>query len=54
MTTRIRNLSTLWMRSRERREHDVAMSDPRIAAEHDMQVAVAESRGEPGCTFCSD
>jgi hypothetical protein len=35
-----------------RREHDAAMSDPRIAAEHAVQVAHATSRGKPGCEFC--
>jgi hypothetical protein len=36
-----------------RREHDAAMSDPRIAAEHAFQVAHATSHGKPGCAFCS-
>ena len=35
-----------------RREHDAAMSDPRIAAEHTVQVAHATSHGKPGCAFC--
>ena len=35
-----------------RREHDAAMSDPRIAAEHAFQVAHATSHGKPGCEFC--
>jgi hypothetical protein len=36
-----------------RREHDAAMSDPRIAAEHAFQVAHATSHCKPGCEFCS-
>ena len=36
-----------------RREHDAAMSDHRIAAEHAFQVAHATSHGKPGCEFCS-
>jgi hypothetical protein len=36
-----------------RREHDAAMADPRIAAEHAFQVAHATSHGKPGCEFCS-
>lgn len=35
-----------------RREHDAAMQDPRIAAEHSFQVSRATSRGEAGCEFC--
>ena len=35
-----------------RREHDAAMSDPRIAAEHAVHVAHATSHGKPGCEFC--
>ena len=35
-----------------RREHDAAMSDPRIAAEHAFQVTYATSHGKPGCEFC--
>ena len=35
-----------------RREHDAAMSDPRIAAEHSFQIAHATSLGEPGCEYC--
>jgi hypothetical protein len=37
----------------ERREHDLAMSDPHVALEHQIQVGRATSRGEPDCTFCS-
>jgi hypothetical protein len=35
-----------------RREHDAAMSDPRMAAEHQVQVAHETSHGRPGCEFC--
>jgi hypothetical protein len=34
------------------REHDDAMSDPRVANEHRAAINRAQSRGEPGCTFC--
>ena len=36
----------------QRRDHDAAMSDPRVAAEHLAAIDRAEMRGEPGCTFC--
>jgi hypothetical protein len=36
----------------ELREHDTAMSDPRVALEHRTAIRQAESRGEPGCLFC--
>jgi hypothetical protein len=35
-----------------RREHDAAMTDTRIAAEHAFQVAHATSHGKAGCEFC--
>ena len=34
------------------REHDAAMSDPRVALEHRAAINRAQSRGEPGCLFC--
>jgi len=37
----------------ERLEHDTAMRDRGIAADHASAIARATSRGEPGCTFCS-
>jgi hypothetical protein len=52
----IRRLSS-FIRSRrdlasERADHDLAMSDPRIALEHDLAIARAVARGESGCKFC--
>ena len=35
------------------REHDVAMSDRRVALEHSAAIYRAQQRGEPGCMFCS-
>jgi hypothetical protein len=39
--------------SGERRDHDLAMSDPHVALEHQIQIGRAISRGGSGCTFCS-
>jgi hypothetical protein len=36
----------------ELREHDAAMSDPRVAQEHQAAINRAQSNGEPGCMFC--
>jgi hypothetical protein len=36
----------------ERREHDAAMQDPDIAAEHAFADTRATSSGEPGCRYC--
>jgi hypothetical protein len=36
----------------ERREHDAAMQDPNIAAEHAFAATRATSFGEPGCPYC--
>jgi hypothetical protein len=38
--------------SDDRCEHDLAMSDPQVALEHQIQIGRARTRGEPGCTFC--
>jgi hypothetical protein len=35
-----------------RREHDLAMREPGIALEHQIQIAEALSRGEGRCAFC--
>jgi hypothetical protein len=40
-------------RSRERREHDDAMSDPRIRDEHDAGRARDVAAGGPDCYFCA-
>jgi hypothetical protein len=42
-----------WKLYRARREHDVAMADPRLAAEHYVQIGRNVERGEPGCRFCT-
>jgi hypothetical protein len=34
------------------REHDEAIRDARLGAEHATAIDLAISRGEPGCTFC--
>jgi hypothetical protein len=42
-------------RSRDRgtrRDHDEALSDPRVAAEHRVANDRARARGNPGCPFC--
>ena len=36
-------------RSRARREHDLAMGDPRVALEHQIQIG----RAGRSCTFCN-
>jgi hypothetical protein len=48
----LRRVAGLPGRIAARREHDAAMSDPRIAAEHAFQVAYATTHGKPGCEFC--
>jgi hypothetical protein len=47
-----RRLTGGWRDLAERREHDVAMLDARIAAEHAHADARATSHGQPGCRFC--
>jgi hypothetical protein len=42
-----------WKLYRARREHDEVMADPRIAAEHYVQIARSVERGEAGCRFCT-
>jgi hypothetical protein len=48
----LRRVAGLPGRIGARREHDAAISDPRIAAEHAFQIAHATSHGKPGCEFC--
>jgi hypothetical protein len=48
----LRRVAGLTRRIAARREHDAAMTDPRIAAEHAFQVAHATSHGKAGCEFC--
>ena len=40
------------VRLRERREHDRAMSDPRIRDEHFAARARETAHGAPDCHFC--
>jgi hypothetical protein len=40
-------------RSRERREHDRAMTDPRIRDEHDVARAREVAAGGQDCYFCA-
>jgi hypothetical protein len=49
----LQRVADLPRRIAARREHDAAMADARIAAEHAFQVAYATSHGKPGCQFCS-
>jgi hypothetical protein len=42
-------------RTRERgtrRDHDRALADPRVAAEHRVAAGRARARGNPGCVYC--
>ena len=42
-------------RARERgsrRDHDRAMADPRVAAEHRLAIDRSRARGDGGCVFC--
>jgi hypothetical protein len=36
-----------------RRTHDLALRDPRVAAEHFHASQQAVDRGESGCVYCS-
>jgi len=53
----VRRLSSLIrahrQRSLERLEHDRAMLDRGVAAEHAASISRAMSRGEAGCSFCA-
>lgn len=35
-----------------RRDHDRAMADPRVAAEHRLAIVRSRARGDGGCEFC--
>ena len=48
----LRHVAVLHRRILARREHDAAMREPRIAAEHAFQVAYATSHGRLGWEFC--
>ena len=54
LSTQIRTrVSESRERSRERREHDQAMSDPRIRDEHYAARARDVAAGGPDCYFCA-
>jgi hypothetical protein len=36
-----------------RRDHDRAMADPRVAAEHRLAIDRSRDRGDGGCYFCN-
>ena len=36
-----------------RRDHDRAMADPRVAAEHRLAIDRSRDSGGPGCEFCN-
>ena len=48
-----RNLAVRLAKSIDRREHDLALSDPRLAVEHHHASQRATDRGESGCAYCS-
>ena len=35
-----------------RKDHDLAMGDPRVAAEHRLAIDRSRARGDGGCEFC--
>jgi hypothetical protein len=47
-----RNLADRFAKSADRREHDLALRDPRIALEHHHASQRAVDRGESGCAYC--
>jgi len=47
-----RNLAGRFAKSTNRREHDLAVRDPRLAAEHHHASQRATARGESGCVYC--
>jgi hypothetical protein len=38
---------------RARREHDESLSDPRVAAEHEIAISRSLDQSGVGCRFCS-
>ena len=36
-----------------RKDHDLAMGDPRVAAEHRLAIDRSRARGDGGCEFCN-
>jgi hypothetical protein len=54
ITAQIRTrISSTLAAARERREHDVAMSDPRIRDEHFAARSRAVDAGHGDCPFCA-
>jgi hypothetical protein len=51
-TNALRRIAESWSVLLERREHDSAMQDPNVAAEHRFADTRATSYGEPGCPYC--
>jgi len=51
-TNPLRSITSRWSLLLERREHDAAMQDPNLAAEHRFAETRATSYGEPGCVHC--
>jgi hypothetical protein len=47
-----RNLAARFAKSADRREHDLALRDPRAAVEHQHASQHATARGESGCAYC--
>ena len=51
-TNPFRRLAEGWSKLRERREHDAAMQDRNLAAEHAFAVTRTTSYGGPRCPYC--
>jgi hypothetical protein len=51
-TTLRHKFAKAWRARRERRTHDSALRDQRLAAEHSIADSRATSRGRAGCKFC--
>ena len=46
-----RNRAARLAEAAERRDHDLAVSDPRLAVEHYHAIERAADRGESGCMY---
>lgn len=46
------NLAVRFAKLADRREHDLALGDPRLAVEHHHASQRATARGESGCAYC--
>jgi hypothetical protein len=47
-----RSLALRFAKSVDRREHDLALRDPRLAVEHRYAAQRATDYGESGCAYC--